>query len=59
MSEHLWRVEVELKRDMVDYWNDCFNDLHILKPAWTTLEKLMSKLWFILCCMKKAWGKVK
>ncbi|MDM6198720.1 replication initiation factor domain-containing protein, partial [Staphylococcus aureus] len=28
MSEHLWRVEVELKRDMVDYWNDCFNDLH-------------------------------
>jgi hypothetical protein len=40
MSEHLWRVEVELKRDMVDYWNDCFNDLHILKPAWTILEKI-------------------
>ncbi|MGS4044665.1 replication initiation factor domain-containing protein, partial [Staphylococcus pseudintermedius] len=31
MSEHLWRVEIELKRDMVDYWNDCFNDLHILQ----------------------------
>ncbi|MCD0661162.1 replication initiation factor domain-containing protein, partial [Staphylococcus aureus] len=40
VSEHLWRVEVELKRDMVDYWNDCFNDLHILKPAWATLEKI-------------------
>ena len=40
VSEHLWRVEIELKRDMVDYWNDCFNDLHILKPAWTTLEKI-------------------
>ena len=26
VSEHLWRVEIELKRDMVDYWNDCFND---------------------------------
>jgi hypothetical protein len=25
MSEHLWRVEIELKRDMVDYWNDCFD----------------------------------
>ena len=37
-SEHLWRVEIELKRNMVDYWNDCFNDLHILKPAWATLE---------------------
>ena len=34
--EHLWRVEIELKRDMVDYWNDCFNDLHILKPDWTS-----------------------
>ena len=40
MSEHLWRVEIELKRDMVDYWNDCFNDLHILKPDWTSPEKL-------------------
>ena len=39
-SEHLWRVEIELKRDMVDYWNDCFNDLHILKPDWTSPEKL-------------------
>src|SRR5699024_12055369 len=35
ISEHLWRVEIELKRDMVDYWNDCFSDLHILQPAWT------------------------
>ena len=40
MSEHLWRVEIELKRDMVDYWNDCFNDLHILKPEWTAPEKV-------------------
>lgn len=40
MSEHLWRVEIELKRDMVDYWNDCFNDLHILKPDWTAPEKV-------------------
>ncbi|MBF2779830.1 replication initiation factor domain-containing protein, partial [Staphylococcus saprophyticus] len=40
MSEHLWRVEIELKRDMVDYWNDCFNDLHILKPDWSSLEKV-------------------
>lgn len=38
-SEHLWRVEIELKRNMVDYWNDCFNDLHILQPNWTLLKK--------------------
>ncbi|HEK9465884.1 TPA: replication initiation factor domain-containing protein, partial [Streptococcus equi subsp. equi] len=30
-SEHLWRVEIELKRNMVDMWNSCFDDLHILK----------------------------
>ena len=39
MSEHLWRVEIELKRNMVDYWNDCFDDLHILKPDYSTVEK--------------------
>ena len=39
MSEHLWRVEIELKRNMVDYWNDCFNDLHILKPDYSTIKK--------------------
>ncbi|MGJ5711299.1 replication initiation factor domain-containing protein, partial [Staphylococcus equorum] len=37
-AEHLWRVEIELKRSMVDYWNDCFNDLHILKPDYSTIE---------------------
>ena len=39
MSEHLWRVEIELKRNMVDMWNGCFDDLHILKPDYTTIEK--------------------
>ena len=39
MSEHLWRVEIELKRDMVDYWNDCFSDLHILQPDWKTIQR--------------------
>ncbi len=24
---------------MVDYWNDCFNDLHILQPDWKTIER--------------------
>ncbi|WP_407799679.1 replication initiation factor domain-containing protein [Staphylococcus aureus] len=38
-SEHLWRVEIELKRNMVDYWNHCFDDLHILKPDYSTISK--------------------
>ena len=59
MSEHLWRVEVELKRDMVNYWNDCFNDLHILKPAWTTLEKINEQaMVYTLLHEESMWGKL-
>lgn len=59
VSEHLWRVEVELKRDMVDYWNDCFNDLHILKPAWATLEKINEQaMVYTLLHEESMWGKL-
>ena len=59
MSEHLWRVEIELKRDMVDYWNDCFNDLHILKPAWATLEKINEQaMVYTLLHEESMWGKL-
>lgn len=58
-SDHLWRVEIELKRDMVDYWNDCFEDLHILKPDWTTLEKLKDQaMIYILIHEEGVWGKL-
>lgn len=59
MSEHLWRVEIELKRDMVDYWNNCINDLHILKPDWTTLEKINEQaMVYILLHEESMWGKL-
>ena len=58
-SEHLWRVEIELKRNMVDYWNDCFNDLHILKPAWSTLEKVNEQaMVYTLLHEESMWGKL-
>ncbi|HDC9527040.1 TPA: replication initiation factor domain-containing protein [Staphylococcus aureus] len=58
-SEHLWRVEIELKRDMVDYWNDCFNDLHILKPDWTATEKLKDQaMIYMLIHEEGTWGKL-
>ena len=57
MSEHLWRVEIELKRDMVDYWNDCFNDLHILKPAWATLDSIKEQaMVYLLLNEEGKWG---
>ncbi|MDH9600921.1 replication initiation factor domain-containing protein [Staphylococcus saprophyticus] len=58
-SEHLWRIEIELKRNMVDYWDDCFNDLHILKPAWTTLEKVNEQaMVYTLLHEESMWGKL-
>ena len=59
VSEHLWRVEIELKRDMVDYWNDCFNDLHILKPDWSSLEKVKDQaMIYMLIHEESTWGKL-
>ncbi|WP_192947190.1 MULTISPECIES: hypothetical protein [Staphylococcus] len=28
-----------MKRYLVDYWNNCFNDLYILKPGYSIIEK--------------------
>ena len=59
MSEHLWRVEIELKRDMVDFWNNCFNDLHILKPDWTIPERLKDQaMIYMLIHEEGTWGKL-
>ena len=58
-SEHLWRVEIELKRDMVDYWNDCFNDLHILKPDWKSIEKQKDRaMIYLLIHEEDEWGRL-
>ncbi len=59
MSEHLWRVEIELKRNMVDYWNDCFNDLHILKPDYSTIKKTSDRHTIMaLLFDDNEWGKL-
>lgn len=56
-SEHLWRVEIELKRDMIDLWNECFDDLHILKPAWATLDNIKEQaMVYLLLNEEGKWG---
>lgn len=58
-TEHLWRVEIELKRSMVDYWNNCFDDLHILKPDWTLPKKLNEQaMIFLLIHEEGKWGEL-
>lgn len=57
--KHLWRFEIELKRSRVDEWNNCFEDMHILKPAWTTIEKINERA--IICMLlshENEWGKL-
>ncbi|CAC9213616.1 replication initiation protein [Staphylococcus aureus] len=59
ISEHLWRVEIELKRNMVDYWNDCFDDLHILKPDYSTIEKAPDRHTIMALLFDESeWGKL-
>ena len=59
MSEHLWRVEIELKRSMVDYWNDCFNDLHILQPDYSTINKTSERHTVMALLFDESeWGKL-
>lgn len=59
-QENFWRFEIELKRKRVDEWNNgCFDDMHILKPDWTTIEKLNER--GIVCMLlthENEWGKL-
>nr|WP_077475020.1 replication initiation factor domain-containing protein [Staphylococcus aureus] len=58
-SENLWRVEIELKRNMVDMWNECFEDLHILQPDWETVEKIKDKaMVYLLIHEEDSWGQL-
>ncbi|HEH8610812.1 TPA: replication initiation factor domain-containing protein [Staphylococcus aureus] len=58
-SKHLWRVEIELKRSMVDMWNECFNDLHILQPDYTTVEKTSDRHTIMALLFDESeWGKL-
>ncbi|MEG9536187.1 MAG: replication initiation factor domain-containing protein [Staphylococcus saprophyticus] len=59
MSEHLWRVEIELKRSMVDYWNDCFSDLHILKPNLKAIDNIKERaMIYLLVHEEDEWGNL-
>ena len=37
-ADHLWRIEFELKRSMTNKWDKCLDDMHIIMPAWKTIE---------------------
>ena len=44
---------------MVDMWNGCFDDLHILKPDYTTIEKATERHTIMaLLFDENEWGKL-
>ncbi len=58
-STFLWRVEIELKRDMVDCWKDCFDDLHILKPNLKMIENIQERaMLHLLTHEEEEWGNL-
>lgn len=41
--DHFWRVEFELKHSMTNKWDKCLDDMHILIPAWETIENMQTR----------------
>lgn len=60
-QENFWRFEIELKRKRVDEWNtNCLDDMHILKPAWATIENINDQaMIFLLLHEESKWGELK
>ncbi len=58
--ENYWRFEIELKRKRVDEWNNnCFKDMHVLKPDWASIEKDATRgVAYLLLHEENEWGKI-
>lgn len=58
-DENLWRIEFELKRSRTNDWYKCFDDIHILQPAWSTIEKDNTRaMIYMLLNENGEWGKL-
>lgn len=58
-DEHLWRIEFELKRSMTNKWDKCFDDLYILKPKLSEIEKVSERaMLYYLINEVSAWSEI-
>lgn len=58
-KDHFWRVEFELKGSRTKVWDKCFDDIHILQPDWTTIEKDSTRaMVYMLLHEQGEWGKL-
>lgn len=58
-AKHFWRVEFELKHNMTNTWNKCFDDLSIIKPKYLSVNDFeeQAKLYYLIN-EQSAWSKL-
>ena len=58
-AENLWRIEFELKREMTEKWEFCFDDMSFIKPDWKSIEKISERsMIYLLLNEEGTWGKL-
>src|SRR5699024_439572 len=58
-AENLWRIEFELKREMTEKWEFCFDDLSFIKPDWKSIEKNSERsMIYLLLNEEGEWGNI-
>lgn len=58
-AENLWRIEFELKREMTEKWEFCFDDLSFIKPDWKSIEKISERsMIYLLLNEEGEWGNI-
>jgi len=58
-EDYFWRVEVELKRDRTEKWQECLKDLNFVKPDWETIDNIKEQaMVYYLLHEESAWGKL-
>ncbi|MFV8240985.1 replication initiation protein [Aerococcus urinaeequi] len=54
-----WRIEFELKHSRTEEWKKCVEDIHILQPDWSTLDKVDDQMKvYALINEPNFWGKI-
>lgn len=58
-DDHLWRIEFELKRSMTNKWDKCLDDIHIIMPAWETVENISTRaMVYLLLNEEHQWAEL-
>lgn len=58
-DDNFWRIEFELKRSMTNKWDKCLDDIHIIMPAWETIENIKTRaMVYLLLNEEHQWAEL-